>query len=129
MKPWEKAFIKKEIFPKIKEAHAIARSKHCKERMKERGIEFTAQDFVEAMTFENLIEVNNNEGKPALLFRSTKVLHGTQKGNANVVFVVGYNFKVVSAWLNNVNDKHDTLDMEQYNPEVPVNKIWTGWMK
>lgn len=125
MSNWEKGYVEHVVLPKAK---VKAISVHCKERMEERGINYTLADFNKDLQMANLVEFNNNDGKMAMLFRSQKVLKGTKKGKANLVFVLGYNYTVVSCWLNNVNDKHDTLDMAQYS-KVSVKKLNTGWAK
>ena len=126
MTEWEKGYIEHIV---LKKAKVIGFSKHCEERMQERNIKVNVKDIAQEVKFENLIHMENEEGKMKFLLRGTKVYNDKKKGKSNLVFVLGYNFKVVSVWFNNINDKHATIDMNQYNENINVKKMYTGWAK
>lgn len=118
----ERKFVSKKI-DKIKVAKICP---HCKQREFERGVIYGKSEFENEVNWGNLIELQKYEdGTTRYLFRGKKVLHGTEKGDANVVFVVvaGKN-EVRSCWLNNVNDHHETLDTSIYDENA---EIW-NWI-
>lgn len=97
---------------------------HCKAREVSRGIWYNKEDFQNEINIGNLIEIQKyTDGTTRYLFRGNKKLEGTEKGTANVIFVVmSKDGSIRSCWLNNVNDYHDTLDMSVYDKDA---EIWT----
>ena len=126
MNEWEKGYIEHVILPKAK---VKVIGEHAKERMVERHINYTLKDFAKDITMDNLIEFNNKYGVTRMLFRSKKVIWTPEKKYCNVVFVLSANYEIISCWVNNVNDFHNTLKYEQYSPKMSVKKLWSGWGK
>lgn len=114
----ERKFIAKQL----DKLHISSVNGHCKTRKIERGIEYTAEQFQNAINFGTFKEVQRYEdGTTRFLFRDKKVLHNTSKGEANCVFVVTVDTKDVrSCWLNNVNDHHKTLDTSVYDENANI---------
>lgn len=118
----ERKFVSKKI-DKLKVERICG---HCKDREFERGVVYDKQKFENEINWGTFIELQKyDDGTTRYLFRGKEVLHKTQKGDANVVFVVvaGQN-EVRSCWLNNVNDHHETLDTSIYDENV---EIW-NWI-
>lgn len=97
-------------------------SPHASSREFQRGITYNKEDFQNDINFGNLVEIQHYEdGSTRYLFRSSKILHGTQKGDANVIFVVmAKDGEIRSCWLNNINDYHETLDTSVYDENANI---------
>lgn len=97
-------------------------SPHAGLREFQRGITYSKEDFQNDINFGNLIEIQHYEdGSTRYLFRSSKTLRGTKKGDANVVFVViAKDGEIRSCWLNNINDHHETLDKTVYDESANI---------
>lgn len=122
----EKRFIEEIILPKVKVRFMTI---HAREQAQARDIHYRLKDFQEEICIENLIELNNNNGRMAMLFTSKKVVRNKYKGKAHVKFVVGCTNGIVSTWANNVKDNHKTLDMNQYNANANVKEMAREYLK
>lgn len=122
---WELGYLEHVILPKAK---VVGFTKHCVEQMKERGITYTVEDFNKDVCMDNVIHIGKKDGKFHILFRSKKVVKGTEFGNSNVVFALGYNGNLLTTWYNNEHFHHDNLNMARYDAHASVKKLFgKGW--
>lgn len=103
-------------------------SKHARKRINEKYSlqSFRKSDYMEAMLYGQIIEVADyGNDDVRIVFRSL-----TSRNNDHLVF--SYSIKnrtVVTAWTNDKNDNHSTIDYSEYNYKMDVNKVLTKAMR
>lgn len=96
---------------------------HTFDRLREKGINATVKDIVSVIGNASIIEykidynarVNRNEERVVL--RANDVVNDYY--NLNVVYSLTTN-KVITVWINRIDDLHSTLDWSIYNSEMKV---------
>lgn len=117
MKEWEK----RGLFERLKKVRVWEISGHALLRMSEKNIEVTQDDILSTIHNSEIIEYKI-DGKPKfeterVVLRSKAIING--KDNLNVVYDLTKE-SVISVWLNDVKDNHETLDISIYNHKMKV---------
>ena len=103
-------------------------SKHARKRIKEKYSlqSFRKSDYMEAMKYGQVIEVADyGNDDVRIVFRSIASRNGD-----HLVFSYGIkNRTIVTAWTNDRNDNHSTIDYTQYTDKMNVTKVLTKAMK
>lgn len=87
-----------------------------KERMDGLGMIHLAEIFIE----HEIVEFNTNSGDRRVLLRGTKDLK-TSKGSFNACLVYSLRSNnIVTAWLNDSEDHHSTLRIDEYNENLKI---------
>lgn len=117
MTPEEKNY----LFSKLKAVKKWGISTHALDRIYEKGIEATYSDLVSSIHNSYIIEyhVAQFDGKDdkRVVLRSKARVNRTY--NLHVVFSISRQ-RIVSVWMNHVNDKHSTIDMTDYSRKVKI---------
>jgi len=96
---------------------------HVFDRIEEKGINATYDDISSTVYHCDIIEykidynARINRCEERVVVRSKAVTNGEY--NLNVVYNLHSN-KVITVWLNHINDFHDTLDWSLYDPNMKV---------
>lgn len=99
---------------------------HVFDRIKEKGINVTYDDIASTVYHCDIIEykidynARINRCEERVVARSRAVTNGEY--NLNVVYNISCN-KVVTVWLNHINDFHDTLRWELYSKDMKVFEV------
>ena len=89
-------------------------------RFNERFDGITLLDVAKVFLDYELIEFNTNSGDRRVLIRGNENLT-TEEGCYNVCIVYSLrNNRIVTAWLNNFHDHHDTLRIEEYDEDLEI---------
>ena len=113
------------IFKKLKSVKKWEIHSHTFRRIKEKGIDVTYDDVVSTIYNSKLIEyhiakLSNGEKDYRVLLRGNKSVNG----NNNVNFVYSLTRElIVSSWLNDISDKHSTLDWNDYDERLKITII------
>lgn len=112
---------KKFLFNKLKSVKKWRIGGHALDRMKEKNIEVTYNDIVSTIYNSNIIEYHtvklNNFNDRRVLLRSKAITNGEY--NLHVVYSITGR-RVVSVWLNNIDDLHNTIDMRDYDSDMKI---------
>lgn len=99
-------------------------SGHTLDRLKEKGIQATYKDLVSTIHNSTIIEYKIDEmkyqkGEPEerVVLRAKSIVN--REYNLNVVYSLT-NYKIITVWVNHINDFHETLDWNIYNPDMRV---------
>lgn len=96
---------------------------HALDRIHEKGINADYWDIVSSVWNSEMIEYkideNKRTGKPEerVVIRSRAVANRSY--NLNAVFSITQR-RIVTVWLNHINDRHSTLDWSIYDEKMPV---------
>ena len=94
---------------------------HALEQMEKKGIDVTYNDIKSTIHTSKIIEYHvakvKNKEEERVLLRSNAVVNG--KYNLHVVYGLGTK-TIVSVWLNEVDDVHKTIDMNDYDKNVVI---------
>lgn len=89
-------------------------------RFEQRFDGITLLDIAKTFLDYELIEFNTNSGDRRVLIRGNENLT-TDRGCYNVCIVYSLrNNRIITAWLNNFHDNHDTLRLEEYTQELEI---------
>lgn len=96
---------------------------HALDRLEEKGINATYQDLTsciyDATIIEYKIDYNNriNRCDERVVIRANSVVNYSY--NLNVVYSLSEK-RIVTVWINNINDRHDTLNWDIYSEDMKV---------
>lgn len=109
------------LFKRLKSVKNWGVSNHATQRIKEKGIEVTYEDIVSNIHNSMVIEyhVAEHMGKKdeRVLLKSKSIIN--EVFHFNVVYSITSK-RVITTWLNNIDDKHKTLDWSQYDKNVKI---------
>jgi hypothetical protein len=109
------------LFKQLKGVKNWDISYHALERIEKKGIKATYNDIISTIHNANIIEYHltkfEDEKDARILLRSKSLVNKCY--NLHVVFSVTRQ-KVVSVWLNHIDDQHKTVDMRDYNKNVRI---------
>lgn len=103
--------------------HEWKLTEHTLSRLKEKGIRATRNDIVSTIYNARIIEyrIVHNERYDSIdervILRANAVVNGSY--NLNAVYSLT-NQRIITVWLNHVDDLHRTLDMKIYSAEMKV---------
>lgn len=98
-------------------------TKHALDRMEEKGIQATYDDIASTVWNCEIIEYKIDYNKvlkrceERVVLRSKAVTNGEY--NLNVVYNL-HSKKIITVWLNHINDRHVTLNWSLYDPDMKV---------
>ena len=81
------------------------------------------QDMIHNFTDDMVIEYNTGKhGKDKrVLVRDTKIVHSDDGEPLNICFVVSVpNKKIITIYVNDANDHHDTINFNYYNEDLRI---------
>lgn len=99
---------------------------HTLDRIHQKGIKADYWDIVSSVWYSEMIEykidMNRFTGEPEerVVIRSKAIAN--KHYNLNAVFSLTEK-RIVTVWLNHINDRHDTLDWKIYDENMPVFNI------
>lgn len=95
-------------------------TKYTLKRFQERFKGLTMLDIAEVFLKYELIEFNTNSGDKRVLLRGTEDVE-TPTGcyNACIVYSIENN-RIVTGWIENWHDTHETLRMEEYHENLEI---------
>lgn len=112
---------KKLLFDKLRSVRNWKVGGHALDRMEEKGIKVTYEDIVSTIYNSSIIEYHtvklDNFNDKRVLLRSKAMTNGNY--NLNVVYSITGR-RVISVWLNSIDDLHDTIDMRDYDSDLKI---------
>jgi len=109
------------LFNSLKSVDKWGLHPHALQRLQQKGIEATYADIVSTIHNATLIEYHlakfNDKPDPRVILRAKAVVNGHY--NLHVVYSLDRKV-VVSVWMNDVNDKHATLDWRDYDKNFRI---------
>lgn len=111
------------IFKRLKSVDSWGMSTHALDRLVEKGIEATYDDIVSTIHNASLIEYKidyldrANRCDERVVLRSNAIVN--RMYNLHVVYSLVQN-RIVTVWMNKVDDLHDTLKWEIYDENMKV---------
>lgn len=105
------------IFDKLRSIKKWRATSHAMDRVNTKGIYITLRDMVSTIHHSRVIEYHEVRGEKRVLLRSNVLIQGDY--NLHVVFSVN-EAKIISVWLNHVDDTHETIDMSCYNEKLKI---------
>lgn len=95
---------------------------HAKDRLEEKGINATYEDITSTIHNSTIIEYHiarkhNEEKDVRVLLRANNVINDCN--NLNVVYSLSTE-SIVSFWLNDINDKHGSMDWSIYDKSLKI---------
>lgn len=111
------------IWKNLKDVKLWSMNGHTLDRLKEKGINATYDDLVSTIDDATIIEykidynkhINRCEERVVLRANSIVNIHY----NLNVVYSITTQ-KIITVWMNDINDRHDTLNWDIYNEDMKV---------
>lgn len=111
------------LYSRLRSVEKWELTRHALDRIEEKGINATYDDIASTVYHCDIIEykidynVIINRCEERVVVRSKAVTNGEY--NLNVVYNLHSN-KVITVWLNHINDRHATLDWSLYDPDMKV---------
>lgn len=111
------------LYSRLRSVEKWELTRHALDRIEEKGINATYDDIASTVYHCDIIEykidynVRINRCEERVVVRSRAVTNGEY--NLNVVYNLHSN-KVITVWLNHINDRHATLDWSLYDPDMKV---------
>lgn len=109
------------LLDSLKDVDKWTMERHALDRIIEKEIDATYEDAVSTIHNGKIIEYHiakHREEKDArVLLRANALVNGTY--NLNVVYSLTRK-SIVSVWINDIKDKHSTLDMNAYNRGLKI---------
>jgi hypothetical protein len=99
---------------------------HTLDRIHQKGINADYWDIISSVWHSEMIEYKvdrekfTGEPEERVVIRSKAIAN--KHYNLNVVFSLTER-RIVTVWLNHINDRHDTLDWSIYDKDMPVFNI------
>lgn len=111
------------LYSRLRSVEKWELTRHALDRIEEKGINATYDDIASTVYHCDIIEykidynARINRCEERVVVRSRAVTNGEY--NLNVVYNLHSN-KVITVWLNHINDRHTTLDWSLYDPDMKV---------
>ena len=111
------------LYSRLRSVEKWELTRHALDRIEEKGINATYDDIASTVYHCDIIEykidynARINRCEERVVVRSKAVTNGEY--NLNVVYNLHSN-KVITVWLNHINDRHATLDWSLYDPDMKV---------
>lgn len=113
---------KEYLFNTLKSVDKWEVSQHALDRIKDKGINVTYDDIISTIHNAMIIEYHvarygDNKDDVRVVLRGNAVVNR----NSNVHFVYSLTRKkIITSWLNRVDDKHETLDWRAYDSNLKI---------
>ena len=98
----------------------ITLSYHLQEKMMTGGTTFSLEEAMRCIMFGQIIEYNTTDTDKRVLLRSTQTISHEGKLVNQCIVVSLISFRVVTSFLNYVDDNHETINLTRYDEHLEV---------
>lgn len=114
------------LFKRLKEIDGWGITGHTLKRIGSKGIEVTYDDIVSAIHNSDIVEYKIDKNNRLGTYEERVVLSSKAIVNRCYRFKAVYSLtekKIITVWINHIDDNHDTLDWSLYNENMKVFNI------
>ena len=90
---------------------------HLQDKIRNGETKFSYEMAMETMTYSSIVEYNKTGSDKRILIRS----HVSHNGNVQCIVLSLLSGKIITSYLNKVEDAHKTLDPRRYNKDLKIN--------